>query len=144
MSRPHKSSIFYWDRRENVRKEEPIYSEGLLRFLYSNNPLASGLMRFISKVPLISKLAGFWQKGSWTRGNIARFVREHRIDINEFEEPLVAFNSFNDFFIRKLRAECRPLSQDPSIVIMPADGRYRFFQTIDRKTPFVVKGGSFF
>jgi len=51
------------------------------------------------------------------------------------------FRSFNDFFIRRLKPECRP--QSSTAVTMPADGRYSFFPTIGVDQPFVVKGESF-
>ena len=34
------------------------------------------------------------------------------------------FRSFNDFFIRKLKPEARPVSQDPRVLVAPADARY--------------------
>jgi phosphatidylserine decarboxylase len=53
------------------------------------------------------------------------------------------FRSFNDFFIRKLKPESRPIDPAKDSAVMPADGRYRFFQNIGEVDGFIVKGEKF-
>ena len=57
--------------------------------------------------------------------------------------PLPFFSSFNDFFIRQLKKEARPIAPDPSTAIIPADGRYYFYQEIHLSQGFVIKDKKF-
>ncbi|MFN4173559.1 MAG: phosphatidylserine decarboxylase, partial [Parachlamydiaceae bacterium] len=60
---------------------------------------------------------------------------------DESEFLPATFNSFNDFFIRKLKKEARPISS--SDFVCPADARYRFFQNVKSSDGFYVKGQKF-
>ena len=54
---------------------------------------------------------------------INAFKSAYRIDMTEFEGDSAAdFTSFNDFFARGLRADSRPMPDDPDVVVSPADG----------------------
>lgn len=52
---------------------------------------------------------------------IQRFIKKYNVNMNEalVEEP-TAYSCFNDFFIRYLKPECRPLA--PADIIFPVDG----------------------
>jgi phosphatidylserine decarboxylase len=54
-----------------------------------------------------------------------------------------SFNSFNDFFIRKLKPEARPIAEGDLISILPADARYLFYQDLSQLDGFLVKGQRF-
>lgn len=53
----------------------------------------------------------------------------YKVDSSEFEKK--KFESFNDFFTRRLKKESRPISQDPSKLALPADGRYLAYPKIE-------------
>ena len=43
--------------------------------------------------------------------------------MREAQKPDTAsYRTFNDFFVRPLRDEVRPLNTDPNVLVMPADG----------------------
>ena len=50
------------------------------------------------------------------------------------------FKSFNDFFIRKLTPEARPINKDKNILISPGDGRLLAYTNIDINSLIQVKG----
>ena len=50
------------------------------------------------------------------------------------------FNSFNDFFVRKLKEEARPISKDNNILISPGDGRLFAYEKISIDKLIQVKG----
>jgi phosphatidylserine decarboxylase len=60
--------------------------------------------------------------------------------MEESQLRLEEFTSFNDFFTRRLRPECRPQAIGDDVVTIPADGRYRVIQDIDNSDLFSVKG----
>ena len=54
---------------------------------------------------------------------INAFKSAYRIDMTEFEgDSAEDFTSFNEFFARGLRADSRPMPDDPEVVVSPADG----------------------
>ena len=65
------------------------------------------------------------------------------IDNSEFEKELDDYTSFNDFFIRKIKKQQRPMNPDPLVVTSPVDGKLLAFADINKETHFIVKGHDF-
>lgn len=65
-----------------------------------------------------------WTWRPWKNFLIARVVRSYRVDMSQalIEDP-AAYPSFNAFFTRALKADARPMRDDPRAVLSPADGR---------------------
>ncbi|MCH9626828.1 MAG: Phosphatidylserine decarboxylase proenzyme 2 [Chlamydiales bacterium] len=131
--------IRYLDRQSGELRTEKVYCEPAIRFLYGS-PFGRFFARIVAGVPLFSKLYGWWQSLPLTKGKIAPFVKKFELDPGEFELPLSAYSSFNAFFTRKLKPEARPIGNG---LILPADGRYFFYQNIETCDGFVVKGKKF-
>ena len=70
------------------------------------------------------------QKHPSSTRHIQPFIQAFDVDEKEFLDPVTSFCSFNDFFIRKLNPDARPISANPSDAIIPADGRYYFYSNI--------------
>ncbi|HIC7359098.1 TPA: archaetidylserine decarboxylase [Legionella pneumophila] len=70
---------------------------------------------------------------------IRSFIHKFDVDMSEalIEDPK-SYDSFNDFFIRHLKPECRPLSQ--SDIICPVDGCISEIGTIERGQLLQAKG----
>lgn len=129
---------FYFDRKSQRVVEEKIYAERVLRFLYSQKPFSNIFLSVLSKLPISSKFIGLWQRMPWTKGLISPFVKRYELNTSEFEKPLGEFSSFNDFFIRKLKAGARLISANDAV--MPADGCYRFYPNLSDQESIFVKG----
>lgn len=140
-------SIVYIDRLTGKRELERVYGGSALKFLYGHSLMSKLLGRplatILAKCACFSAAYGWWQKQPWTAGNIQPFINKYRVDASEFLEKVDTFKSFNDFFIRKLKAEARPITSGAEIAIIPADGRYLFHPRIDLSDGFVVKGEKF-
>jgi phosphatidylserine decarboxylase len=50
------------------------------------------------------------------------------------------FSSFNDFFIRELTSEARPINKDGNILISPSDGRITAYENIELDNIVQIKG----
>jgi len=141
------SKIFFIDRATNKIEVEKVYKESYLKFLYGNHFFSRSLGKFVLpffiKNPLFSNIYGFIQKQSFTTSKIRNFINEFHVDETEFEQPVSAFRSFNDFFIRKLKPEARPIAQGENRAIIPADGRYYFYQNLANTPGFIVKNEKF-
>jgi phosphatidylserine decarboxylase len=137
--------IHYSDRATGKQEVEKVYFEGIIRFLYGKSLLSRTLGRFLvqtmAKWPFFSWLYGYFQKLPFSKRKIEPFIKRYNVDSTEFQDPVTAFSSFNDFFIRKLKPECRPFAQSPAII--PADGRYRFYNDLSENQIFSVKNKDF-
>lgn len=131
--------LLYIDRRTGETKQEGIYGESALRFLYGST-FGRFVAKIISSTPLFSRAYGWWQTLPLTKRKIPSFVKKYGIDSSEFEKPLDSYPSFNAFFTRKLKPHARPLGNG---IVLPADGRYLFYQNIEKCDGFVVKGKKF-
>lgn len=138
------NNLVVFSRITQQIEEEKVYGGFFLRCLYSNNFLS----RLVSKIfcPLIchnaffSHLYGKMQSMRYSRSKITPFVEKYHIDTSEFVKSLDEFTSFNDFFIRELKKEARPVEQDPSLLVLPADGRYLAVQDAYANSDVWVKG----
>lgn len=135
------------DRLTGREVVEKVYGERFLKLVYGSGwgakTLGRWLLRPMVRCPLFSWLYGQWQKLPFTRRKVIPFVRAFDLDPSEFETPVDSFGSFNDFFVRKLKAEARPIASGEELAIVPSDGRYRVFPEITSSTAFSLKGERF-
>jgi phosphatidylserine decarboxylase len=65
-----------------------------------------------------------WTFAPWKNWLIRTIVRNYQVNMPEAAEPdPLAYQHFNAFFTRKLRADARRPDPDPAAVLSPADGR---------------------
>jgi phosphatidylserine decarboxylase len=140
-------AITYIDRITGNIEVEKVYSQAALNFLYGPSFLSkligTPLMYLLSGVPLFSSFVGYYHQLPSSKKKIAPFIKNFNVDASEFRDPIESFQSFNDFFIRKLKPESRPLAANINVAIIPADGRYLFIPHIQQSEGFVVKGQKF-
>lgn len=82
---------------------------------------------------------------AWFAQSLMRIFRlVYRVELNEAAEPdLRHYPHFNAFFTRALRPGTRPLAENPTAVLAPADGRISQIGRIDGSTVLQAKGQSF-
>ena len=69
------------------------------------------------------------------------FVWFYRVDMSEAQKSDTAsYRTFNDFFVRPLRDEARPIDADPNLLVLPADGAISQLGHIEGDTIFQAKG----
>jgi phosphatidylserine decarboxylase len=134
----------YIDRRTGNEKTEKVYGKLFIDLLYGTNffsrILSFVLLPLFSRVRFLSELYGALQKSSLTKRKIKPFIQKFHVDPSEFLEPVESFESFNDFFIRKLKPSARPITPGSDVAILPADARYLAYQNINEVDGFFVKG----
>ncbi len=134
--------ITYIERKTGKKLKEKVYGRKLLSLLYGDGALkgffSTFLLPLLTRISFFSSLFGYLQKQKRSAMKIEPFIAAYGIDASEFAEA--RFESFNDFFIRKLKSERRPIVSDPDQLALPADGRYLVFPHFDR---FFVKGQEF-
>ncbi|MBS0652275.1 MAG: phosphatidylserine decarboxylase [Verrucomicrobia bacterium] len=141
------SDITYVDRLTQKEEKEKVYGQAFIEILYGKGLLSrlisSVVLPIVARVSLLSCIYGAMQKSRFSRRKVKPFIRAFHIDSLEFVEPVEAFRSFNDFFIRKLKKEVRPFAKGEDVLIMPADARYLVFPNINEADGFWVKGKKF-
>ncbi|WP_058912496.1 archaetidylserine decarboxylase [Entomohabitans teleogrylli] len=74
----------------------------------------------------LTRLAGWGarKRAGWlTKLVIDLFVKYYKVNMDEAQRSDTAsYRTFNDFFVRPLREEVRPVNTDPNVLVMPADG----------------------
>jgi phosphatidylserine decarboxylase len=134
--------IKYIERKTGDLCIEKVYGHQLLILFYGDgwiNLLLSFLvLPLLVWFPFFSRVYGRLQKRPGSVKKIVPFIAAYGIDATEFARG--DFSSFNDFFIRKLKKERRPIEMGKSCLTMPADGRYLVYPEFTR---FFVKGQEF-
>ncbi|MFS2224299.1 archaetidylserine decarboxylase [Pantoea sp. B65] len=92
----------------------------------------------------LTELAGWGasKRAGWlTKAVIDIFVWYYKVDMSEAQKPdTAAYRTFNDFFVRPLRDDVRPLDTDPNLLLQPADGAISQLGHIDGDSIFQAKG----
>ena len=134
--------IRYIDRRDGEVKTETIYGERPLRWVYGN-PLGRLAQWLLIRRWIFSMWYGRRMDVVSSRVRIRPFIEQYGLDESEFDELVDEYNSFNEFFFRKLKPGVRPIDPATDSVVFPADGRHLVFADITAETSFFVKGQSF-
>jgi len=119
---------------------ENVEAGWLVRFFSSK---FGRLFGFFVNSHILSNFYGWLMDSSWSKRNIPYFIKKHDINMNEFVIPEGGFISFNDFFIRKLRPNVRPVDQDPTVLTAPADSKLFAVSHITPETSFFIKNKQF-
>lgn len=83
-------------------------------------------LQYILPQHLITLVIGYAARSRvvWLKNKmILGFIRHYQVDLSEaqLEDPR-AYPSFNDFFIRRLKPQARPIARKADTLICPADG----------------------
>ena len=106
----------------------------LLSFLYTNIFGRMLLKPLIQ--PQVSKLAGRYLSSAHSKWLISKFIERNEINMDIYEE--CDYSSFNDFFTRKIKPDCRPVPEDLDVLISPSDCLATVYP-IQENTTFSIK-----
>ncbi len=94
-----------------------------LKFLYGNRLGVLALR--IASSRWIANLMGCYLNSRLSKRGIVKFIKNNGINMSEYEQ--VKYRSFNDFFTRRIRSECRPFDGEDSSLISPCDAKLTAF-----------------
>lgn len=135
----HQEPIKYINRETGLTQTEKVPGESWLIWLYQN-PIGEATLYTLVKRKFLSEIYGNMMDSPRSKSKIEPFIHDYEIDMNISQQN--DFETFNDFFIRKLKPEARPINNDSSIVVSPADGKVLAYQNI-KNQDFIVKGFRF-
>jgi phosphatidylserine decarboxylase len=131
--------IKYYDRRMNTYNKENVAGEGILNFIYSNS-FAKTFLPDVASKKILTKLYGVGCDSKFSRRYIKNFVNKFNINMDEYEKNIDEYNSFNDFFYRRLSKNSRNICNDEKSFISPCDGKLLAIDKLDENSSFAVKG----
>lgn len=132
-------NIQYIDRQSGKLITETPPGEGWLKFLY-HNPFGKLALSLVVKRKLLSAWYGRKKDTPKSTRDIEQFVADLDIDMSEAVLPISAYNSFNEFFYRKLKPKARPIGEG---LVSPADAKLIAFESVGELGKFFVKGRKF-
>jgi phosphatidylserine decarboxylase len=114
------------------RKKQPAYGEKLAGWLFTILP-----HHLISRI--IFRLTRI--KSRYATPVIRWFIKTFKVDMSDAEIQIIEqYSSFNDFFIRSLNADARPIAKAPNAVCSPVDGTVSQCGDIMKGHLFQAKG----
>ncbi len=127
-----------YDRHTKEYEEIVQYGQGALKFLYGN--FFGRVLLRIAVSPYVSRIYGKVNSGKSSRKKIPGFIESNNIKIEDFEDR--EYDSFNDFFTRKLKPGARVIDGDEHRLISPADSKLLIYD-IDESTRIEIKGRTY-
>lgn len=106
----------------------------LLNMLYGTVPGRLALKPLTA--PFLSEIAGKFCDSTASQFMIVPFIKNAGIDMTEYEPE--AYRSYNEFFTRKIRKECRPVDMTPEHLISPCDSKLSIYK-INEQSIFSIK-----
>lgn len=133
--------VSFVDRAAAQTKQEKIYGDAAIRFLYETGPGYLLERAILSQKPL-SYLYGIFNNSPLSARRIPCFIKEFEIDLSLFEVPKNGFQNFNEFFIRKYKPGIRSFPSLARELGAPAEARYFAWNQISKTDFFPIKGKS--
>lgn len=137
-----RQELVYFDRYAGELKPEGIYGEKPLRWAYE-----TGLGRFCLEAAIkqrwFSGLYGKWADCGCSAKEVLPFIEHFGLDTDEFLNATESYQTFNEFFFRRLRPEARPVADEPGNACFPADGRQLVIRDLSEATAIYAKNQKF-
>lgn len=132
-----KEDIYYIDRITYDKIKEKVPEEKLMRWTHETK-FGKNIIEMILKKKVISNIYGKFQDTKLSSNKIYDFIKEFNIDTEEFLDE--KFNTFNEFFARKLKKDARPIDFNSNSLISPSDGKILAYENIDINKLIQIKG----
>ncbi|MCI7083544.1 MAG: phosphatidylserine decarboxylase [Tenericutes bacterium] len=111
--------MIYKIKHRNSDKIEETKSTKTLSFFY--NTLLGRILLKICTMKFISDIAGIYMNSRLSKYKIKKFIKDNKIKITDYEKT--NYNSFNEFFTRKIISIKRPINMTKTAFISPCDSK---------------------
>ncbi|KAB3534135.1 phosphatidylserine decarboxylase [Alkaliphilus pronyensis] len=132
--------VCFIDRETGKLKVETVAGEKYLKWLYDTN-IGKSFLEYVIKKRIFSRLMGLYMDTPLSKKKIPSFINDLSINMSEaLDENITSYKNFNEFFIRRLKEEARPIAMDKNKLMSTADGRVLAYDNIDINKVVQVKG----
>lgn len=108
--------IRYFNRASGELETEAVYGEGFLRWTYEN-PLGKLSLEAMVKRAGFSRWYGWRMDKPTSASKVLPFIEQYGLNPAEFADSPESFDSFNEFFYRKLNESARPVAAKDDVVV---------------------------
>lgn len=131
--------IQFIDRETGDIVQEKVEGLKYIQWMYSDKVYSKWIQNvFKRKIP--TAIYGKLQDTKYSARKISKMVQNHAIDMEEYDGGISDYQSFNDFFARKLKPESRLIDLCENSFVSPADGKILAYDPIDIHRLIQVKG----
>lgn len=134
--------IEYIYRKTGEKKIEKVPGEKFLKFLYYS-PFGELPLSAVVKKKFLTAYYGKQMDKLSSANKIEQFVKDTEINMKESKKNMGEFSTFNEFFIRELKPESRPIEKGENRLVSPADGKVLVYENLNDLHPFFLKGDEF-
>ncbi|MDV4151675.1 phosphatidylserine decarboxylase [Clostridium sp. AL.422] len=131
--------IRVYNRKTKNYEVEKVAGGNYIKWSYES-PVGKNFTELILKKKLFSKLYGTYCDTPFSKKKISKFIDDFNIDMDISTNTIDDFKNFNDFFVRSLKEEARPINIDNNVLISPGDGRLFAYENISINKLIQVKG----
>ncbi|HEY1173621.1 MAG TPA: phosphatidylserine decarboxylase [Verrucomicrobiae bacterium] len=135
-------AIEFFNRYTGKLEQEQVYGAAWLDWTYGN-PLGKLSLELVAKRAFFSRWYGWRMDSLASREKVDKFIKEFKLKAEDFADAPDSYQTFNEFFYRKLKPSARPIEMDPDVVVFPADARHLGFQDVSQVDGVFVKGQKF-
>ena len=125
--------MIYKIKHRNSDKIEEVKSTKTLSFFY--NTLIGRILLKICTMKFISYIAGIYMNSRLSKYKIKKFIKDNKIKITDYEKT--NYNSFNEFFTRKIISIKRPINMTKTAFISPCDSKLSVYTISDDLTLYI-------
>lgn len=111
-----------YNRKKGAVIKEKSYGLSSLNFVYTT--FIGRLLLRLAVSRIVSNIYAYLNNRKSSAHKINDFIKSYNINDKEFEKS--KFDSFNDFIVRKIKKEFRPI--DPNGLISPADSKLSVYK----------------
>ncbi len=126
--------MIYKIKHRNNDKIEEVKTTKTLSFFY--NTIFGRILLKICTMKFISDIAGIYMNSRLSKHKIKKFIKDNKIDITDYEKT--TYNSFNEFFTRKIIPTKRPIDMTETSFISPCDSKLSVY-TIHNDLTLCIK-----
>ena len=134
--------IEYIYRKTGEKLIEKVPGEKYLKFLYYN-PFGELALNLVIKRKFLTWYYGKEMDKKSSVSKIKSLIESAGINMAESKKNIDEFNSFNEFFIRELKAGAREIDMNENTLVSPADGRIFVYENLSEVSKFFLKGDEF-
>ena len=113
---------------EGNKVEKETKQDLLLREIYTS-PVGRGIMKLFVN-PIISKVGGLVLNSRLSTLLIPSFIKNNGIDLEDYVDQY--YNSYNEFFMRQIKKEKRPIDDSEDTIISQSDGKVSVYPVSDK------------
>jgi len=123
------------------RKTKLVYDEKeslFLKILYSN-VVGRGILKVFT-LKWFTNLGKLYMNSKLSKLKIKRFIKKNNINMDEYE--VAKYNSFDEFFTRRIKSNKRPISDNKKDLVSPCDSKLSVYEITEDKL-FNIKGSTY-